>query len=66
MYDEGCLGDIETLEELVTYLEDYKNNWCIVSEKEEEWNAAILSNSPHLFSVDHDPEEVCGKILYYI
>jgi len=58
MYDEGSLGEVESLEELADYLEDYERNWCITNEKEEEWNSAILSKFPHLFSIDHDPEDV--------
>lgn len=59
MYDEGCLGEAESLEELETYLEEYESEWCIVSEKEEDWRSGILSKSHHLFSMDHDPEKVC-------
>ena len=58
MYDEGSLGEVESLEELVDYLEDYDCNWCITTEKEGEWNAAIFSKHPHLFSIDHDPDGV--------
>lgn len=59
MYDEGSLGEVESLTELSTYLEEYENEWCIASENEKDWKSAILSKCPHLFSVDHDPETVC-------
>ena len=59
MYDEGSLGEVESLTELVDYLEEYENEWCITSEKGEDWKSAILSKCRHLFSMDHDPEKVC-------
>ncbi len=64
MYDEACLGEVESLEELFSYLNDYDNNWCIVSEKEAEWNNAILSKYPYLFSMDYNPEEV--RCLFFL
>lgn len=58
MYDEGCLGEAENWEELNDYFTDYDQNWCIVRETEVEWEAAIMSNTPHLFSLGNDPEKV--------
>ena len=56
LYDEGSLGEAESWEELAEYLEDYDQNWCIVRESEEEWSAAVLANTPHLFSLGQDSD----------
>ena len=58
MYDEGSLGEVESMEELVTYLEDYDEKWCITSNTEEVWESAILSKCRHLFSMGCDPQTV--------
>lgn len=62
MYDEGCLGEAESWEELNEYFTDYDQNWCIVRETEVEWETAILSNTPHLFSLGHDPKKVRARV----
>ncbi len=58
MYDEGCLGEAEDWKEMLEYLEDYDQNWCIARETEEAWSEAILANMPHLFSLGHDNQTV--------
>lgn len=54
MYDEGCLGEVESSEELADYLEEYDQKWCIVRDTDEAWEEAILANTPHLFSLGQD------------
>lgn len=58
MYDEGSLGRMESFDELATYLKEYDEKWCIVSETENEWTDAILANTPHLFSLGRDQKRV--------
>lgn len=62
MYDECSLGEVESLAELAEYLEEYDQKWCIVKETEESWEAAVLSNVSHLFSLGQDNNEV-GKLI---
>lgn len=66
MYDECCLGEAESWEELAACLEDYDQNWCIVVDSEEAWRTAVLANTPHLFSLGHDRDKVSvmrGKVV---
>ncbi len=60
MYDEASLGEVENWEELVDYLEEYERDWSIGSEKDETWEEAILSNTPHLFSLGQDLDKVAS------
>ena len=67
MYDEGCLGEVESWDELADYLEEYEQKWCITRETEEAWRTSVLSNTPHLFSIGHDAEKViiiANNIIY--
>lgn len=58
MYDESCLGEAEDWDELVEYLEGYDKDWCIARETEDAWSEAILANTPHLFSLGQDIQNV--------
>lgn len=58
MYDECCLGEADGWEELAACLDDYDQNWCIVGDSDEAWRAAVLANTPHLFSLGQDQEKV--------
>lgn len=58
LYDEAVLGEVTTLSELCDYIVEYEKDWFIGNEDEEEWQAAVVSEKEHLFSIDYDQEKV--------
>ena len=56
--DETVLGEAHTLSELSDYLQCYQTEHHIGSEEEGEWDQAILSNIPNLFSVGKSQDTV--------
>lgn len=56
--DEAVLGNVSDCPELLDYLQAYDTQYHIGSEGEPEWNHAILSHVPHLFSVGKSQENV--------
>ncbi|XP_053126954.1 pecanex-like protein 4 isoform X2 [Hemicordylus capensis] len=55
MVDKASLGPVENFKELLNYLEEYDNDWCIGLVTEKEWQEAVLQEKPYLFSLGHDP-----------
>ncbi|XP_019853256.1 PREDICTED: pecanex-like protein 4 [Amphimedon queenslandica] len=57
LYDEAAIGEPSDNEELFSdYLSGYDTDWYIGNEDEGEWADAVLSQKPHLFSMDYDQE----------
>ena len=59
MYDEGSLGEVETLSELAENLQHYDSECFIGPEHNPGWEESILAEKPHLFSLGKDIEKVC-------
>lgn len=58
MYDEAILGEVNDNAELTEYLIEYDTEWCIGCEGDQEWRTSILNETPHLFSMGANKEEV--------
>ena len=59
LYDEAAIGEASDNEELFSdYLSNYDTDWHIGNEDDGEWADAVLSQKPHLFSMDYDQETV--------
>ena len=59
MYDEGSLGEVETLSELAEYLQHYDSECFIGPEHNPGWEESILANNyAYLFNVFSKREEV--------
>ena len=58
MYDEVSLGEVEDYSELAEYLESYDTDYFIGLESDQGWAEAIVSQTPHLFSIGRDSEKV--------
>eukprot|EP01135_Chromosphaera_perkinsii_P008998 Nk52_evm16s1569 gene=Nk52_evmTU16s1569 len=68
VYDEACFGTIESYDELEEYLQGYEDSWCVgvkadgassdstAVEDIREWTNAIEKRTPHLFSLEVDPQ----------
>ena len=65
MYDEGSLGEVDSHQELVEYLQHYDSNCFIGCESESAWEEAIREERPHLFSLGHDLEKVNSQTHTY-
>ncbi|EDO43069.1 predicted protein, partial [Nematostella vectensis] len=56
-YDEAVIGDISDHEELSDYLREYDSDWFMGSDESVEWQRAVLSDRPNLFSIGKDKEK---------
>ncbi|XP_013381869.1 pecanex-like protein 4 [Lingula anatina] len=57
MLDQVLLGEASSNEELQEYFEEYERDLFIGSEKDPEWQEAVLCEKPMLFSLGHDSEQ---------
>ena len=58
MVDHLLLGDISNNDELMEYLEEYDTDWYIGQESDPEWSKAVISNTPRLFSLGRNLQQV--------
>jgi len=58
MYDEACLGEADDFNEIVEYLKSYDDKSFIGCEEEESWKQAVLQETPNLFSLGYNSNDV--------
>ena len=56
--DQMVLGEVESLEELQEYMEEYSNDWYMGNDTDSEWERSILAGKPNLFSMSHTVSSV--------
>ena len=62
--DQILLGDTSSNEELQEYMEEYDRDWYIGSKKDPQWRESVVHGKPTLFSLGHNPVDVCFLFLY--
>ncbi len=58
LYDETCLGEMETHSELAEALGEFDSDCYVAPQSEEGWTNAVLAQVPHLFSIAKGQENV--------
>lgn len=58
MIDQMLLGEFSTYADWREALEEYDTDWYIGLERESDWTTAILNQTPNMFSMGHNTQQV--------
>ena len=71
--DQMVIGEVESLEELQEYMEEYAKDWYIGNDTDPEWERSIIESKPMLFSMKRETTQVsldihkmtkCSKYIF--